>query len=149
MTANATISAVLVPSAGLDYGNITPGGVEAGGGVTLLPDAGGGPASFSATIGALTPGTDYTVLLAVRRGTALASGVLALSGLLVPDTTPPSFAIARLAGTSVPPDSVDGRWSVRLDVGLDELGLVRYAMYRDDAACITGGGAGALLADPG
>lgn len=138
MTANSSVTVVVVPSAGLDYGDVSPAGVEAGGGATLLLDATGGPAHFAATLGSLVPGTNYTALLAVRRGTALASGVLALSGLLVPDTAPPSFAAARLVGSAVPPDSVDGRWSVTLDLGLDEPGAVRYALYRDDAACATG-----------
>lgn len=120
-------------------------------GVTLLPNATGGPAFYSGVASGLTPGTNYTLLAAVSfgGGAVVSSGLAALSGLLVPDTAPPSFTAAAVrgvafgaaAGAANSSGSSSGgssdRFTVTLEVGLDEPGSVAFALY-GDPACITG-----------
>lgn len=126
-----------VPSAGLDLAGDPPSAawVEGSGAVSLAADAARGPHFYAATAGGLMPGTNYTLLLAVRGGLSLSSGVTALSGLLVPDTAPPSFTAARLVGQAS--NASEGGFALTLDLGLSEAGALSYAIY-GDPACITG-----------
>jgi hypothetical protein len=120
-------------------------------GVTLLPDASHGTNFLSATAAGLTPGTNYTVLAAVgvaggggggSASLAASPTVTALTGLLVPDTAPPSFT--RAAVVAVMPngggsagDAPDGTFSMAMELGLGEGGRVLYGVY-GDPACISG-----------
>lgn len=125
------------PSAGLDLAGAppSPGDIEAAGGIALAADAARGPYFYAAAAANLAPGTNYTLLLAVRGGLSLSSGVTALSGLLVPDTVAPSFTGPRLLGEDS--NSTDGSFRLSLSLGLDEAGAVSYAVY-GDPDCITG-----------
>lgn len=78
----------------------------------------------------LAAATTYTVLLAVRSGTALSPTVLALHSILVPDLTPPSFTTIKQQ-RSVLLDAPDGSIELQLELGLSEPGAVRYALYQD------------------
>jgi hypothetical protein len=119
-------------------------------GVSLLPDAAGGSHFLTATSTGLQPGTNYTVLAAVRlagsgAGAAQAASptVVALTGLLVPDTAPPTFTKAVVKAVT-PGTGGNGSstavgatsFSIQLDLGLNEDGRVYYAVY-GDPACIT------------
>lgn len=120
-------------------------------GVSLLPDAAGGSHFLTATSTGLQPGTNYTVLAAVRlagsgAGNAQAASptVVALTGLLVPDTAPPSFtkavvkAVTPGTGSNGSSTTVGATsFSIQVDLGLSEDGRVYYAVY-GDPACITG-----------
>lgn len=104
----------------------------------MLADAAPGPFFLTATAANLAPGTNYTLLTSVRhkQSSAVSTGVNALTGLLVPDTTPPSFT--RSAVLSAVASSIQARkFIVQLDLGLNEQGRVFYAVY-GDPACITG-----------
>ncbi|KIZ07385.1 hypothetical protein MNEG_0572 [Monoraphidium neglectum] len=138
MTGDYTIVFRAVPSAGLDLAGAPPSAadIEGSGAVTLVADAARGPHFYAANATGLTPGTNYTVLLAVRSGLALATGVTALSGALVPDTQPPSFTAAWLVSGGGGANASTGSFSVALDLGLDEPGAVSFAIY-GDPACIT------------
>ncbi|KAI8463288.1 MAG: hypothetical protein J3K34DRAFT_496093 [Monoraphidium minutum] len=128
-----------VPTASLDLAGDPPSAaaIVAAGAVALAADPARGPHFYAATAAGLAPGSDYTLLLVVRSGLTLSSGVTALTGALVPDTTPPSFTAAALASgaaaTAVPQS---GTLSFDLALGLDEAGTVSYALY-GDPACIT------------
>lgn len=91
---------------------------------------------LSATAEQLKSGTNYTMLTTVRQGSVLAPGVTALTGILVPDTTAPSFTRTALKGSAVP-DAATGDWSFQLDLGLNEQGRVYFAVY-GSPSCITG-----------
>ena len=129
----------LVASAALDLDGAPPtaSSVEGSGAVTLVADPSGGPNFFSATATGLKPGTNYTALLAVRSGATLASGVTALSGLLVPDTRPPDFTGVRLLDQPADGTAPTGTFKLSLDVGVSEAGAVAYAVYHD-GGCLTG-----------
>lgn len=101
-----------------------------------MADATSGPFFLSATASSLVPGTNYTLLASVRQGSVLSPGVTALTGLLVPDTTPPSFTHSAVL-SAAHSTSQTGKFSVQMDLGLDEQGQVHYAVY-GDPACITG-----------
>lgn len=110
-----------------------------------------GPNFLTANSTGLTPGTNYTVLAAVRLSsggssstTAASPTVVALTGLLVPDTAPPTFTKATVKAVtpgrgSNGSSSVAGAttFSIQMDLGLNEDGRVYYAVY-GDPACITG-----------
>jgi hypothetical protein len=105
-------------------------------GVTLVADAASGPFFLSATAASLAPGTNYTLLTAVRQLSVLSPGVTALTGILVPDTTAPSFmrsAVLSATRSTAQP----GRFTVQMDLGLNEQGRVYYAVY-GHPSCITG-----------
>lgn len=107
-------------------------------GVTLVAEPASGSFFLSATAANLAPGTNYTLLTAVRQLSVLSPGVTALTGILVPDTTAPSFthsAVLSAARTAAQP----GRFTVQMDLGLDEQGRVFYAVY-GNPSCITGTG---------
>lgn len=122
-------------------------------GVSLVTDPARGANFLTATSSNLIPGTNYTVLAAVSLSSGGASSsqaasptILALTGLLVPDTAPPSFtkAAVRSVMPSVSSNSSssaaagDGTFSVQIDIGLNEEGRVYYVVY-GDPSCITGG----------
>lgn len=113
---------------------------------------------LTATSTGLAPGTNYTVLAAVRlsgsaggaasssstgssSGQAASPSVVALTGLLVPDTAPPSFTKTAVKGVKPTNGSAtgvgSGTFTIQLDLGLSEDGRVYYAVYRDPG-CITG-----------
>lgn len=116
-----------------------------------------GPYFQTATSTSLAPGTNYTVFAAVRAGNgggssvqAASPTVMALTGLLVPDTAPPSFtkAVVMPVKAAAPSGSVgnsstgsavagDGTFSITIDLGLNEQGRVYYAVY-GNPACISG-----------
>jgi hypothetical protein len=105
-------------------------------GVTLVAEPASGPFFLSATAANLAPGTNYTLLTAVRQLSVLSPGVTALTGILVPDTTAPSFtrsAVLSAARTAAQP----GRFTVQMVLGLNEQGRVHYAVY-GHPSCITG-----------
>ena len=143
MLANFTVSALASPSDNLDLYGVppTPAAVEGAGAVALV-QAPQTPASgeitgayFATNLTGLTSGTNYTVLLVVRDGTTLGGGVVALSGVLVPDTAPPSFTSAELVGATA--DPVSRTFSLAVNIGLDEPGTVAFAVY-GDPGCMTG-----------
>jgi hypothetical protein len=105
------------------------------GGVSLLQDSSQGPFYYSATATGLSPGTNYSILLAVKAGVDVSPGVTAVTSLLVPDNGPPSFTRTRLV--SVTSDPVVGSFTMKMDLGIDEPGAVNYAVY-GNPACITG-----------
>jgi hypothetical protein len=133
-----TITFHALPSAALDLQGSppSPGDIEGGGGVALVADPARGPSFYAAIASGLTPGTNYTLLLAVRSGLVLSGGVTALAGALVPDTQPPSFTAATLVEQVA--DLQTGTLTLDVDLGLDETGAVAYALY-GDPHCITGG----------
>lgn len=121
-------------------------------GVSLVADAARGPNFLTATSTGLLPGTNYTVLASVRLSGGSSSSsqaasptVLALTGLLVPDTAPPSFttAVVRAVAPGVVgsngSSSTAGAttFSIQMDLALNEDARVYYAVY-GDPACITG-----------
>jgi hypothetical protein len=66
----------------------------------------------------------------------MSPGVTALTGILVPDTTAPSFtrsAVLSATRSTAQP----GRFTVQMDLGLNEQGRVYYALY-GHPSCITG-----------
>jgi hypothetical protein len=120
-------------------------------GVSLVADLTRGPNFLTTTSTGLTPGTNYTVLAAVRLSsggssstTAASPTVVALTGLLVPDTAPPTFTKATVKAVT-PGSGGNGSssaagattFSIQMDLGLNEVGRVYYAVY-GDPACITG-----------
>lgn len=120
-------------------------------GVSLVAEPARGANFLTATSTGLSPGTNYTVLAAVRLAGSGASNsqaasptVVALTGLLVPDTAPPSFTKAAVKAVT-PGRGGNGSstaagattFSIQMDVGLNEDGRVYYAVY-GDPACITG-----------
>lgn len=120
-------------------------------GISLLADATHGPNFLTATSSGLNPGTNYTVLATVRMAGSSASNsqaasptMVALTGLLVPDTAPPSFTKAAVNAVT-PGTGSNGSstaagattFSIQMDIGLSEDGRVYYAVY-GDPACITG-----------
>lgn len=82
------------------------------------------------------PGTNYSVLLAVRAGLVVSPGVTAVTGLLVPDNNPPSFTTTLLTGAAS--DPALGTFTLKMTIGIDEPGGVYYAVY-GNPRCITGG----------
>eukprot|EP00878_Enallax_costatus_P001414 GHUV01001564.1.p1 GENE.GHUV01001564.1~~GHUV01001564.1.p1 ORF type:complete len:325 (-),score=58.70 GHUV01001564.1:2550-3524(-) len=105
-------------------------------GVSMVADATQGPYYFAATASGLQPGTNYTMLSTVRQGSTLSPGLTALTGVLVPDTTPPSFtkSVVKVPAT---PSVITGDWTVQVDIALNEQGKVFFAIY-GDPDCITG-----------
>eukprot|EP00775_Hariotina_reticulata_P010661 gene10661-10820_t len=104
-------------------------------GIALLPNATGAPYYYSAVASGLTPGTNYTLLAAVSYGTVAASpGVTVLSGLLVPDTSPPSFTNTSLVSMKVP--SGDDRFYAQMQINISEPGTIFFAVY-GNPHCIT------------
>lgn len=118
----------------------------------MVADPSQGPNFLTATATSLTSGTNYTVLAVVAStsggssgsgsngGLAFSPTVTALSGLLVPDTVPPSFT--RAAVTAAAPDTgatgaADGTFSMNVELGLNEAGQVYYGVY-GDPVCIAG-----------
>jgi hypothetical protein len=61
--------------------------------------------------------------------------VTVLSGLLVPDTSPPSFTNSSLISMKVPPG--DDRFYAQMQINISEPGTVFFAVY-GDPQCITG-----------
>ncbi|KAF6259840.1 hypothetical protein COO60DRAFT_964595 [Scenedesmus sp. NREL 46B-D3] len=124
-----TVSYQLLPSAQLDLAAAPPAATEIDtAGVTLLADAASGPFFLSSTAANLAPGTNYTLLTTVRQLSVLSPGVTALTGVLVPDTTAPSFTrsvVLSAARSTAQPD----RFTVQMDLGLNEQGRVFYAVY--------------------
>ncbi|PRW56113.1 hypothetical protein C2E21_5268 [Chlorella sorokiniana] len=91
-----------------------------------------------ASVGGLQGGGNYTAFLTVSLdGTAPAPGaaVLALSGILTPAVTPPTFT--RLKGLNASMDEAKGTFSVQLSTDLDRAGQVYYALYRH-YSCVQG-----------
>lgn len=76
------------------------------------------------------------MLTTVRQGSVLAPGLTAVTGILVPDTTAPSFTKTAVKVPATP-NAVTGDWTVQLDLGLNEHGKVYFAVY-GDPSCITG-----------
>jgi hypothetical protein len=132
-----TVTLLALPSDDVDLASdpLAPEQIEGGGGAALAADPARGPGFYSGTATGLAPGTNYTLLLSARSGLALAGGVTALVGALVPDTQPPSFTVAALVRQAA--DAGSGSLSLDVDVGLDEPGAVAWALY-GDPACITG-----------
>lgn len=95
-----------------------------------------GPFYLSATAADLKSGTNYTMLTTVRQDLVLAPGVTAVTGILVPDTTAPSFTKTAVKVPATP-DVITGDWSVQIDLGLNEQGKVYFAVY-GDPSCVTG-----------
>jgi len=137
MTGDYTVMFRAVPSNQLDLVGAPPSAsdVEGSGAVTLVADTEHGANFYGATASGLSPGTNYTLLLAVRSGVTLSSGVTALSGMLIPDTQPPTFTSARLVGEAS--NTTVGGFTVSLDLGLNEAGTVAFAVY-GDPDCLTG-----------
>lgn len=121
-------------------------------GVSLITDPARGANFLTATSSNLIPGTNYTVLAAVSLSSGGASSsqaasptILALTGLLVPDTAPPSFTKATVravmpsigSNSSTGAAAGDGTFSIQIDIGLNEEGRVYYVVY-GDPGCITG-----------
>lgn len=84
----------------------------------------------------LLPGTNYTVLMAVRSGLTLSPGVTALTGVLIPDNHPPDFGVVKLSGDPTI-DAANWRFTAKLDITISEKGVVNYAVY-GAPSCITG-----------
>ncbi len=62
----------------------------------MVKDASQGPFFYTYTATGLTPATNYTILVVVQSGVTLSPGVTAITGLLTPDTQPPSFLKAQV-----------------------------------------------------
>ncbi|GBF99606.1 hypothetical protein Rsub_12070 [Raphidocelis subcapitata] len=128
------ISVRALPSAGLDLQAEPPSAASVvQGGVLLSADTGRGPGFYAGAVTGLSPGTNYTLLLAVGSGLSLSSGVTALVGALVPDTVPPSFTAAAVSAAAADPS---GSYALTLDISLDEGGTLAYAAY--PAPCLGG-----------
>jgi hypothetical protein len=128
------ISVRALPSAGLDLGAEPASAASVvREGSLLAADPGGGAGFYAGAATGLSPGTNYTLLMAVGSGLSLSSGVTALVGALVPDTAPPSFTAASVSAAVADPS---GSIALTLDVGLDEGGTLAYAAY--PAPCLAG-----------
>eukprot|EP00879_Flechtneria_rotunda_P000373 GHRR01000465.1.p1 GENE.GHRR01000465.1~~GHRR01000465.1.p1 ORF type:complete len:1109 (+),score=342.16 GHRR01000465.1:4020-7346(+) len=131
-----TVVYQLVPGSQLNLAADPPLAVKINrAGVSLVADMTQGPSFYSATANNLAPGTNYTLLAAVRRDLVLSPGVTVLAGVLVPDTMPPSFT--KSAALAVTANAAGDKFTVKMHVGINEQGGVYYAIY-GDPGCITG-----------
>ncbi|KXZ55299.1 hypothetical protein GPECTOR_3g434 [Gonium pectorale] len=102
-------------------------------GVALSPGD-GNPTLLSDTLSDLLPASNYTAFLAVRFQSQLLSTVVAITSVLTPDNSAPTFAsIGAIQNMTTDAQ----RFTMRLPVTVSEAGTISYAIYRN-SSCIAG-----------